>query len=233
MLREDLGILRGRAMQLAMENAKLREELDAERADKARLMAEFEAFKRSVAARADAANASAEVDGSSKSAGVGARTDASKAPVAVEDFFDVVVVYWREAETVAAAWKLWVQPSQIMGGKTLAEFCAEFGRDTKKNNSFIIAYSRFAAKGTPVMTVGACERKMRRVHRVMVSVVTLRKDSSEAATATAVKLLDEVFALCNFTEFTNGLAVLQETPPNKKQKTGSSTEENRQRLGAM
>ncbi|CAI5480190.1 unnamed protein product [Closterium sp. Yama58-4] len=226
MLREDLGILRGRAMQLAMENAKLREELDAERADKARLMAEFEAFKRSVVARADAANASAEVDGSSKSAEGGARqaADASKAPVAVEDFFYVVVVSWREAETVAATWKLWVQPSQIMGGKTLAEVCAEFGRDTNKNNSFITAYSRFAPKGKPAMTVGACERKMRRVHRVMVSVVTLRKDSSEAATATAVKLLDEVFALCNFTEFTNGLAVLQETPPNKKQKTGSSTE---------
>ncbi|CAI5527698.1 unnamed protein product [Closterium sp. Naga37s-1] len=226
MLREELGILRGREMQLAMENAELREKLAAEREDKARVIAEFEAYKRSVAAWTDNANASAEVDGSSKNSGVGASQAAarSKAPVAVEDFFFVVVVSWREAETVAAAWKLWVQPSQIMGGKTLAEVWADFGRDRNKNNSFITAYSRFAAKGKSDMTVGACERKMRRVLRVMVSVETLRKDSSEAATATAVNLLDEVLALCNFTEFTNGLAVLQETPPNKKQKTGLSTE---------
>ncbi|CAI5990720.1 unnamed protein product [Closterium sp. NIES-64] len=93
MLREELGILRGREMQLAMENAELREKLAAEREDKARVIAEFEAYK-----------------------------------------------------------------------------------------------------------------------------------SSEAATATAIKLLDEVLLVCNFTEFTNGLAVLHETPPIKKQKTGSSTE---------
>ncbi|CAI5945748.1 unnamed protein product [Closterium sp. NIES-65] len=228
MLREELGILRGREMQLAMENAELREKLAAEREDKARVIVEFEAYKRSVAARDDAANTSAEIDGSSKSAGTGANqaTDASKAPVAVEEFFVVVVVSWREATTVAAAWKVWVQPSLIMGGRSLREVFAEFDRNKKKNknSSFITAYSRFADKGTPGMAVGACERKMRCVHRVMVSVETLRKDSSEAATATAIKLLDEALLVCNFTEFTNGLAVLHETPPIKKQKTGSSTE---------
>ncbi|CAI6005606.1 unnamed protein product [Closterium sp. NIES-65] len=228
MLREELGILRGREMQLAMENAELREKLAAEREDKARVIAEFEAYKRSVAARDDAANTSAEIDGSSKSAGTGGNqaTDASKAPVAVQEFFVVVVVSWREATTVAAAWKVWVQPSLIMGGRSLREVFAEFDRYKKKdkNSSFITAYSRFAVKGTPGMAVGACERKMRRVHRVMVSVETLRKDSSEAATATAIKLLDEVLLVCNFTEFTNGLAVLHETPTIKKQKTGSSTE---------
>ncbi|CAI5997145.1 unnamed protein product [Closterium sp. NIES-65] len=228
MLREELGILRGREMQLAMENAELREKLAAEREDKARVIAEFEAYRRSVAARDDAANTSAEIDGSSKSAGTGGNqaTDASKAPVAVEEFFVVVVVSWREATTVAAAWKVWVQPSLIMGGRSLREVFAEFDRYKKKdkNSSFITAYSRFAVKGTPGMAVGACERKMRRVHRVMVSVETLRKDSSEAATATAIKLLDEVLLVCNFTEFTNGLAVLHETPTIKKQKTGSSTE---------
>ncbi|CAI5964726.1 unnamed protein product [Closterium sp. NIES-64] len=155
MLREELGILRGREMQLAMENAELREKLAAEREDKARVIAEFEAYKRS-----------------------------------------------------------------------LREVFAEFDRYKKKdkNSSFITAYSRFAYKGTPGMAVGACERKMRRVHRVMVSVETLRKDSSERATATTIKLLDEVLLVCNFTEFTNGLAVLHETPPIKKQKTSSSTE---------
>ncbi|CAI5984568.1 unnamed protein product [Closterium sp. NIES-64] len=228
MLREELGILRGREMQLAMENAELREKLAAEREDKARVIAEFEAYRRSVAARDDAANTSAEIDGSSKSAGTGGNqaTDASKAPVAVEEFFVVVVVSWREATTVAAAWKVWVQPSLIMGGRSLREVFAEFDRYKKKgkNSSFITAYSRFAVKGTPGMAVGACERKMRCVHRVMVSVETLRKDSSEAATATAIKLLDEVLLVCNFTEFTNGLAVLHETPTIKKQKTGSSTE---------
>ncbi|CAI5981024.1 unnamed protein product [Closterium sp. NIES-64] len=227
MLREELGILRGREMQLAMENAELREKLAAEREDKARVIAEFEAYKRSVAAKDDAANTSAEIDGSSKSAGTGGNqaTDASKAPVAVEEFFVVVVVSWREATTVAAAWKVWVQPSLIMGGRSLREVFAEFDRYKKdKNSSFITAYSRFAVKGTPGMAVGACERKMRRVHRVMVSVETLRKDSSEAATATAIKLLDEVLLVCNFTEFTNGVAVLHETPTIKKQKTGSSTE---------
>ncbi|CAI5962723.1 unnamed protein product [Closterium sp. NIES-64] len=228
MLREELGILRGREMQLAMENAKLREKLTAEREDKARVIAEFEAYKRSVAARDDAANTSAEIDGSSKSAGTGGNqaTDASKAPVAVQEFFVVVVVSWREATTVAAAWKVWVQPSLIMGGRSLREVFAEFDRykNKDKNSSFITAYSRFAVKGTPGMAVGACERKMRRVHRVIVSVETLRKDSSEAATATAIKLLDEVLLVCNFTEFTNGLAVLHETPTIKKQKTGSSTE---------
>ncbi|CAI5965402.1 unnamed protein product [Closterium sp. NIES-65] len=153
MLREELGILRGREMQLAMENAELREKLAVEREDKAR-------------------------------------------------------------------------PSLIMGGRSLREVFAEFDRYKKKdkNSSFITAYSRFAVKGTPGMAVGACERKMRRVHRVMVSVETIRKDSSEAATATAIKLLDEVLLVCNFTEFTNGLAVLHETPTIKKQKTGSSTE---------
>ncbi|CAI5515285.1 unnamed protein product [Closterium sp. Naga37s-1] len=193
MLREELGILRGCEMQLAMENAELREKLAAEREDKARVIAEFEAYKRSVEARDDAANTSAEIDGSSKSAGTGANqaTDASKAPVAVEEFFVVVVVSWREATTVAAAWKLWVQPSLIMGGRSLREVFAEFDRYKKKNknSSFITAYSR-----------------------------------SEAATATAIKLLDEVLLMCNFTKFTNGLAVLHETPPIKKQKTGSSTE---------
>ncbi|CAI6010194.1 unnamed protein product [Closterium sp. NIES-65] len=228
MLREELGILRGREMQLAMENAELREKLAAERDDKARVIAEFEAYKRSVAARDVAANTYAEIDGSSKSAGTGAKQamGASKAPVAVEDFFVVVVVSWREATTIAAAWKVWVQPSLIMGGRSLREVFAEFDRYKKKdkNSSFITAYSRFAYKGTPGMAVGACERKMHRAHRVMVSVETLRKDSSEAATATAIKLLDEVLLVCNFTEFTNGLAVLHETPPIKKQKTGSSTE---------
>ncbi|CAI6010036.1 unnamed protein product [Closterium sp. NIES-65] len=228
MLREELGILRGREMQLAMENAELREKLAAEREDKARVIAELEAYKRFVAARDDAANTSAEIDGSSKSAGTGGNqaTDASKAPVAVQEFFVVVVVSWREATTVAAAWKVWVQPSLIMGGRSLREVFAEFDRYKKKdkNSSFITAYSRFAVKGTPGMAVGACERKMHRVHRVMVSVETLRKDSSEAATATAIKLLDEVLLVCNFTEFTNGLAVLHETPTIKKQKTGSSTE---------
>ncbi|CAI5965323.1 unnamed protein product [Closterium sp. NIES-65] len=228
MLREELGILRGCEMQLAMENAELREKLAAEREDKARVIAEFEAYKRSVAARDDVTNTSAEIDGSSKSAGTGGNqaTDASKAPVAVEEFFVVVVVSWREATTVVAAWKVWVQPSLIMGGRSLREVFAEFDRYKKKdkNSSFITAYSRFAVKGTPGMAVGACERKMRRVHRVMVSVETLRKDSSEAATATAIKLLDEVLLVCNFTEFTNGLAVLHETPTIKKQKTGSSTE---------
>ncbi|CAI5960887.1 unnamed protein product [Closterium sp. NIES-65] len=228
MLREELGILRGREMQLAMENAELREKLAAEREDKAQVIAEFEAYKKSVAARDDAANTSAEIDGSSKSAGTRANqaTDASKAPVAVEEFFVVVVVSWREATTIAAAWKVWVQPSLIMGGRSLREVFAEFDRYKKKdkNSSFITAYSRFADKGTPGMAVGACERKMRRVHRVMVFVETLRKDSSEAATATAIKLLDEVLLVCNFTEFTNGLAVLHETPPIKKQKTGSSME---------
>ncbi|CAI5982106.1 unnamed protein product [Closterium sp. NIES-64] len=228
MLREELGISRGREMQLVMENAELREKLATEREDKAWVIAEFEAYKKSVVARDDAANTSAEIDGSSKSAGTGANQamDASKAPVAVEEFFVVVVVSWREATTIAAAWKVWVQPSLIMGDRSLREVCAEFDRYKKKdkNSSFITAYSLFADKGTPGMAEGACERKMRRVHRVMVSMETLRKDSSEAATATAIKLLDEVSLVCNFTEFTNGLAVLHETPPIKKQKTGSSME---------
>ncbi|CAI5482195.1 unnamed protein product [Closterium sp. Yama58-4] len=226
LLRADLGKSRGREMELETENARLRKERDAEREEKAQLRAEFEAYKRSVAVRNDAANTSAEDYGSSKSAGAGASqaTDASKAPVAEEDFFVVVVVSWREAKTVAAAWKLWVQPSLIMGGRSLWDVCAEFGRVKNKNNSFITAYSWFAAKGKPDMTVSACERKMRRMHLVMVAVETFREDSSEAATATAVRLLDDLLLLCNFTEFTNRLAVLHDTPPNKRQKIVSTTE---------
>ncbi|CAI5527908.1 unnamed protein product [Closterium sp. Naga37s-1] len=117
----------------------------------------------------------------------------------------------------------WKKPSYIMGGMSLSDVFAEFDRDKNKNNSFFTAYARFAAKGVAPMCPSACERKMRRVQLVMKAVETFRADSSEAATATAVKLLDDVFLLCNFTEFTNGLAVLHETPPNKKQKTGSST----------
>ncbi|CAI5528766.1 unnamed protein product [Closterium sp. Naga37s-1] len=198
MLREELGILRGCEMQLAMENAELREKLAAEREDKARVIAEFEAYKRSVAARDDAANTSAEIDGSSKSAGTGANqaTDASKAPVAVEEFFVVVVVSWSEATTIAAAWKVWVQPSLIMGGRSLREVFAEFDRYKKKdkNSSFITAYSRLADK--------APRRQPQR----------------------PLSCWTRFLLVCNFTEFTNGLAVLHETPPIKKQKTGSSTE---------
>ncbi|CAI5482215.1 unnamed protein product [Closterium sp. Yama58-4] len=190
LFREDLGKSKGREVQLAMENAKLREERDAEREVKARLVAEFEAFKRLVAARKDAADTPAEVDESSKGAGAGSSqaTDAPKGPVAMEDFFVVGVVPWRQFTTLAAAWRLWVQPSYIMGGMSLRDVCAEFGQDRNKNNSFFI------------------------------------DKSSEAATATAVKRLDDVLLLCNFTEFTNGLAVLHDTPPNKRQKTGCSTE---------
>ncbi|CAI7865813.1 unnamed protein product [Closterium sp. NIES-54] len=145
-------------------------------------------------------------------------------PVAVEAFFIVVVVPWRESPTVSAVWKLWVQPSYIMGGKSLYQVCAEFCVDPNKNNNFFTAYAQFADKGKPQMTLGACERKMRRMHLVMQAVETFRVDSSEAETGTTVALLDAVYLLCNFTEFTNGLPVLHETPPNKKQKTGTSTE---------
>ncbi|CAI7901236.1 unnamed protein product [Closterium sp. NIES-54] len=76
----------------------------------------------------------------------------------------------------------------------------------------------------PHMTPGACERKMRRMHLVMQAVETFRVDRSEAETGTTVALLDDVYLLCKFTEFTNGLAVLHETLPNKKQKSGTSIE---------
>ncbi|CAI5533297.1 unnamed protein product [Closterium sp. Naga37s-1] len=174
---------------------KLREERDAEREDKARVIAEFEAYKRSVEARKAAADNPAEVDGSSKGTG-----------------------------TVAAAWKLWVQSIYVMGGKSVSDVFVEFDRDPNKNNSFFTAYARFAPKGVPQMSESGCERKMRHVQLVMEAVETFREDSSEAATAAAVNQLDDVRLLCNFTEFTNGLAVLRETPANKKQKTGSSTE---------
>ncbi|CAI5962823.1 unnamed protein product [Closterium sp. NIES-65] len=183
-LREDLGRSKGRETQLVLENQKLREERDAKREDKARVIAEFKAYKRPVEARKAAADNRAEVDGSSK----GARS-----------------IY-------------------VMGGKSVSDVFAEFDRDPNKNNSFFTAYARFAPKGVPQMFESACERKMRRVQLVMEAVETFREDSSEAATAAAVKRLDDVRLLCNFTEFTNGLAVLRETRANKEQKTGSSTE---------
>ncbi|CAI5500332.1 unnamed protein product [Closterium sp. Naga37s-1] len=118
----------------------------------------------------------------------------------------------------------WKKSIYIMGGKSVSDVFSEFDQDRNKNNSFFTAYARFAAKGVPEMSESACERKMRRVQLVMEAVETFREDSSEAAIAAAVKRLDDVFLLCNFTEFTNGLAVLRETPANKKQKTGSLTE---------
>ncbi|CAI7893048.1 unnamed protein product [Closterium sp. NIES-53] len=208
LLREDLGKSKGREMQMAMENAKLKEE-------NARIKAEFEAFKSSVAGSKD--EGSSQTDASQT-------TNAPTGPVAVEAFFIVVVVPWRESPTVAAAWKLWVQPSYIMGRKSLRQVCGEFCMDPNKNNSFFTAYAQIADKGKPQMTRGACERKMRRMHLVMQAVKTFRVDNSEAETRTIVALLDDVYLLCNFTEFTNGLVVLHETPPNKKNKTGTSTE---------
>ncbi|CAI7863105.1 unnamed protein product [Closterium sp. NIES-53] len=208
---------------MAMENAKLKEE-------NAQIKTEFEDFKSLVAASKDEGSlwtdvqgTSAEVKGSSQ-IDPSQTTNAPKGPVAVEAFFIVVVVPWRESPTVAAAWKLWVQPSYIMGGKSLRQVCVEFCVDPNKNNSFFTTYAQFADKGKPQMTPGACERKMRRIHLVMQAVETFKVDSSEAEIGTTVALLDDVYLLCNFTELTNGLAVLHETPPNKKQKTSISTE---------
>ncbi|CAI6009674.1 unnamed protein product [Closterium sp. NIES-65] len=60
------------------------------------------------------------------------------------------------AQDLAMMWAfchqhVWVQPSLIMGGRSLREVFAEFDRYKKKdkNSSFITAYSRFAVKGRP------------------------------------------------------------------------------------
>ncbi|CAI5524672.1 unnamed protein product [Closterium sp. Naga37s-1] len=161
----------------------------------------------------------------------GAVGQSSATPHAVsaeEAFFKHVVVEWRDAKTVAAAWALWVKKAHIMNGQSLREVRVAL---EKQEKNFFTTYATYAPGGPSVMTTDTCDRKMRRMATVMQAIETFRVDGSDSATATAAARLDSVLAKSNFRDFTDGL-VLGDALPKKRSrkatKEGKSTNEKSQ-----
>ncbi|CAI7914868.1 unnamed protein product [Closterium sp. NIES-54] len=117
---EECGKVQGAYAQVMSQNQELKAVLASRDLAYAKLLAEFEALKCSGGASSHGVNASADGGGSSMVSNGGAAGQSLATPQAVSAveafFFKHVVVEWRDAKTVAAAWALWVKKAHIMNG---------------------------------------------------------------------------------------------------------------------